>query len=64
MKNANYALAAAFVNRIVSAVDVLRLVKKKGRGVELGGDTSLFIRLHSKPFNRDNGIGVQLSKRI
>jgi len=64
LKNANYALAAAFVNRIVSAVDVLRLVKKKGRAVELGDDTSLFIRLHTKPFNRDNGIGLQLSKRL
>jgi len=64
LKNANYALAAAFVNRIVSAVDVLRLVKKKGRAVALGEDTSLFIRLHSKPFNKDNGIGLQLSKRL
>ena len=64
LRNANYALAAAFVNRIVSAVDVLRLVQKKGRAVELGGDTSLFIRLHSKPFNRDNGVGLQISKRL
>ena len=52
------------MNRIVSAVDVLRLVKKKGRAVELGEDTSLFIRLHSKPFNKDNGIGLQVSKRL
>ena len=64
LKNANYALAAAFVNRIVSAVDVLRLVKKKGKALALGPDTSLFIRLHSKPFSSDNGIGLQISKRL
>ncbi len=64
LNNAHYALAAAFVNRIVSAVDVLRLVKKKGKGVDLGDDTSLFIRIHSKPFSRDNGIGLQISKRL
>lgn len=63
-KNANYALAAAFVNRIVSAVDVLRLVKKRGKALSLGENTSLFIRLHSKPFSSDNGIGLQLSKRL
>jgi len=64
LKNSNYALAAAFVNRIVSAVDVLRLAKKKGRGVELSEDMSLFIRVHSKPFSRDNAIGLQVSKRL
>jgi len=64
LKNANYALAAAFVNRIVSAVDVLRLVKKQGSSVELGSDTSLRIRLRSKPFSRDNAIGLQVSKRL
>jgi hypothetical protein len=63
-KNANYALAAAFVNRIVSAVDVLRLVRKQGKGVELGEDTSLFIRLHAKPFSKDNGVGFKVSKRL
>jgi hypothetical protein len=64
LKNANYALAVAFVNRIVSAVDVLRLLKKQGKGVELGEDTSLHIRVRSKPFNRENAIGLQLSKRL
>ena len=63
-KNANYALAAAFVNRIVSAVDVLRLVKKNGKSVALGENTSLRIRLHAKPFSSENGIGLQVSKRI
>jgi hypothetical protein len=64
LKNANYALAAAFVNRIVSAVDVLRLVKKRGSALQLSSDTSLFIRLRSKPFSRDNAIGLQVSKRL
>ena len=64
LKNANYALAMAFVNRIISAVDVLRLVKKRGSSVELSSDTRLFIRVRSKPFSRDNSLGFQLSKRF
>jgi hypothetical protein len=64
LRNARYALVLGFVNRIVSAVDVLRLMRKKGTALELSTDTSVFIRMHTKPFSSDNGIGIQISKRL
>ncbi len=63
-KNAHYAVLVAFVNRIVSAVDVLRLMKKKGKAVDLSTDTQLYIRMHSKPFSSENGVGLELTKRL
>lgn len=63
-KNARYAVIVAFVNRIVSAVDVLRLLKKHGKSLELSSDTKIFIRAHTKPFSSDNAIGLQVTKRI
>jgi hypothetical protein len=63
-KNAHYAVLVAFVNRIVSAVDVLRLMKKSGKALDLSSDTKLFIRMHTKPFSSDNGVGLELQKRL
>ena len=63
-KNAHYAVLVAFVNRIVSAVDVLRLMKKKGKALDLSSDTKLYIRMHSKPFSPENGVGLELTKRL
>jgi len=63
-QNARYAVIVAFVNRIVSAVDVLRLLKKQGKSVELSSDTKIFIRAHTKPFSSDNSIGLQLTKSL
>lgn len=63
-KNAHYAVLVAFVNRVVSAVDVLRLMKKHGKPLNLGSDTKLFIRMHTKPFSSDNGVGLELQKSL
>lgn len=62
-KKSRYALAVGFVNRIVSAVDVLRLMRKAQR-VNLNSDTSLRINMHTKPFSSENGFGLQITKKI
>ena len=58
-KNARYAVVVAFVNRIVSAVDVLRLTHKEP-SVNLGADTKLNFKVRTKPFNSENAFGVRL----
>jgi hypothetical protein len=63
LKNARYALVVGFVNRIVSAVDVLRLTKKKTSTVALSEDTTLHFKVRTKPFNSENALGVTLVKR-
>ena len=64
LKNARYALVVGFVNRIVSAVDVLRLMKKDKEQVEIGSDTSLKFNIRAKPFNRENSFGFKLTKTL
>ena len=63
LKNAHYAVTGAFVNRIVSAVDVLRILKRQTRAT-LGKDTHLRFRVHTKPFSRDNAVGLEITKRL
>jgi hypothetical protein len=63
LKNARYALVVGFVNRIVSAVDVLRLTKKQKSQVALSEDTTLFFKVRAKPFNSENAVGVRLVKK-
>ena len=61
-KNARYAVVVAFVNRIVSAVDVLRLTKKEP-SLNIGNDTTLRFKVRTKPFNSENAFGVRLIKK-
>ena len=63
LKNARYALVVGFVNRVVSAVDVLRLTKKQKTQVALSDDTTLYFKMRAKPFNSENAVGVRLVKR-
>ncbi|MBI4365126.1 MAG: hypothetical protein HY568_06835 [Candidatus Latescibacteria bacterium] len=63
LKNANYAVAGAFVNRVVSAVDILRLMKRQTRAV-LGKDAQLRFRVRTKPFARENAVGLEITKRL
>jgi len=63
LKNARYAVTGSFVNRIVSSVDVLRLLKNRGRA-SLGDDTQLRLKLRTKPFSRDNAFGFEIRKRL
>jgi hypothetical protein len=63
LKNAHTALAGAFVNRIVSAVDVLRLLKQRGRA-SLGKETQIRFNMRTRPFARDNAFGFVVTKRL
>jgi len=62
LKNANIAVAGAFVNRIVSAADLLHSMKK--HGASLDANTKLRFNVHTKPFSKDNAIGLVLVRRI
>jgi len=63
LKNSNTAVAGAFVNRVVSAVDVLRLMKQRGRA-SLGKQTQIRFNARTKPFSRDNAFGFVVTKRL
>jgi len=60
LKNARYALVLGFVNRVVSAVDVLRLTKKQKTQLALSDDTTIFFKARAKPFNSENAVGVRI----
>ena len=62
-KNARYAVVGGFVNRIVSAVDVLRTLKNRGRA-SLGKNTQMRFRLRTKPFASENAFGFTITKRL
>ena len=62
-KNARYAVVGGFVNRIVSTVDVLRILKNRG-GAALGNDTQMRFRLRTKPFSSENALGFTITKRL
>lgn len=63
LKNARYGVTGSFVNRIVSSVDVLRLLKNRGRA-SLGENTQLRLKLRTKPFSNDNAFGFEIRKRL
>lgn len=63
LKNARYALVVGFVNRVVSAVDVLRLTKKQKTQLALNDDTTLYFKARAKPFNSENAFGVRIVHR-
>ena len=64
LKNAHTAVAGAFVNRIVSAVDVLRMMKAKSSRVSLGADTKVRFKVRTKPFARENAFGFVVTRRL
>ncbi len=63
LKDANTAVAGAFVNRIVSAVDILRMMKSKSRAA-LGDQTRIRFKMRTKPFARENAFGVVVSRNL
>jgi len=63
LKNAHTAVAGAFVNRVVSAVDVLRIMKHRGRA-SLGNDTQIRFRMRTRPFARDNAFSFVVTKGL
>lgn len=63
LKNARYAIVGGFVNRIVSAVDVLRLLKNRGRA-NLGNDTQIKFNMRTRPFSNENALKVTVTRRL
>jgi len=45
-------------------VDVIRLMKKEKETVNIGPSTSLHFKMHTKPFNRENAFGFQITKQL
>lgn len=62
-KNARYAVVGGFVNRIVSTVDVLRILKNRSNAL-LGDDTQMRLHLRTKPFSTENSLGFTITKRL
>lgn len=63
LKNAHYAVVGGFVNRVVSAFDVLRMLKRQTRSM-LGEDTQVRFRLRTKPFSDDTAVGIEIRKKL
>lgn len=63
LKNARYAVIGGFVNRIVSAVDVLRIMKNTGQS-KLGRDTKVKFNAHTKPFSPDNALKITITRKL
>ncbi|MGE5175452.1 MAG: hypothetical protein ACM3JJ_03680 [Hyphomicrobiales bacterium] len=63
LTNAKYAVTGSFVNRIVSSVDVLRLMKNRGRA-DLDDTTQLRLKIRTKPFSKDNAFGFEIRKKL
>ena len=63
LKNSHTAVTGAFVNRIVSAVDVLRVLKSK-RHINVGNQTNVRFKMRTKPFSRDNAVGFVITRRL
>jgi hypothetical protein len=63
LRNARYALVGGFVNRVVSAVDVLRIVRNRGRA-NLGANTQLKFNMRTRPFSDENALKVTLTHSL
>jgi len=63
LKNADYGIASALVNRVVSAVDVFRMLKRRSSPM-LGEDTQLKFHLRTKPFATETRLGFEIKKRL
>jgi hypothetical protein len=63
LKNARYAVVGSFVNRIVSAVDVVQMMRRRASSV-LGEGTELKLKLKTKPFANENAVGLEFRKKL
>ena len=63
LKNARYAMVGSFVNRVFSAVDVLRMLKKQSRAI-LGKDTRIRLKVRTKPFSDHTAVGFEIRKTL
>lgn len=63
LKNARYAVVGSFTNRIISAVDVLRMLKRRSKAL-LGENTRVRFKLRTKPFSEYTAVGFEIRKQI
>jgi hypothetical protein len=63
LKNARYAVVGSFTNRIVSAFDVLRMLKKRSRAL-LGENTRVRFKFRTKPFSDYTAVGFEIRKQL
>jgi hypothetical protein len=63
LKDADYGLAGALVNRVVSAVDVFRMLKARTSPM-LGDDTQLRLHIQTKSIDSITSIGFDITKRL
>lgn len=63
LKDANYGLITAMVNRVVSAVDVFRILRKRTLH-SLGENTQLHIHMRTRPFAADTNIGLEITQLL
>lgn len=63
LKNARYAVVGSFVNRVVSAVDVLRMLRNKSQNL-LGENTRIRIKMRTKPFSDHTAVGFEIRKQL
>ena len=63
LKDARYAVMGSFLNRIVSAVDVLRMLKHRSNAL-LGENTHIRIKLRTRPFSDQTAVGFEIRKQL
>lgn len=63
LKNSRYSFTAAMVNRVVSAVDVFRMLKRRAMP-QLDRDTHLRFHLRTKPFSEETRFGFVITRRM
>jgi hypothetical protein len=63
LKNADYGIATALVNRVISAVDVFRMLKKR-TNPQLSESTHLRVHVRTKPFASETRVGFEITKRL
>ncbi len=63
LQDANYGLITAMVNRVVSAVDVFRILRKRVTP-DLGNNTQLHLHLRTPPFSSETRIGFEVTRLL
>jgi len=63
LRDARYAVVGSFLNRVVSAVDVLRMLKGRSERL-LGNDTHIQLKLQTKPFSDHTAVGFEIRKKL
>ncbi|MGE5178264.1 MAG: hypothetical protein ACM3PF_04135 [Bacteroidota bacterium] len=63
LRDAKYAVAGSFLNRVVSAVDVLRILRNRTKNL-FGQDTRINLHIRTKPFSEHTAVGFEITKQL